>query len=124
MFAGNLWAGGELLVWEPRNPGEQKDFTFTVDSPGEKRMYITAALTPRSGKISVLLDGEPLWTSQESDTVDLYRPFRTLLRNFRFKNLEMSGGEHVLTLVYKGATENVVNPEIGIDFIWIQDIQK
>jgi hypothetical protein len=124
MFAGDLWAGGELLVWKPESSGEQKDFTFAVDSPGEKRIYITAALTPRSGKFSVLLDGEPLLTSQDSDTVDLYRPFRTLLRNIRLKSLEMTEGEHTLTLVYRGSIENVDHPEIGIDFIWIQDILK
>jgi len=121
---GSLWAGGKLLVWEPRNPMDRKDFTFDVDSPGEKRIYLTAALTPRSGILSVYLDGQPLLTSDDSATIDLYRPFRTLLRNFSFKPVELTEGQHTLALEYKSAPQRAGLPEIGIDFIWIQDIQR
>ena len=121
---GDLWEGGKLLIWEPINPGDRKDLAFSVDSPGEKRIYITAALTPRSGTFSVLLNGQPLLTSDDSEIVDLYRPFRTLLRNFAFKTLELTEGTHTLTLEYRGATERAGFPEIGIDFIWVQNIQK
>jgi len=121
---GRLWSEGKLLVWEPANPGERKDLSFSVDSTGEKRIYITAALTPRSGIFSVFLDGQPLLKTDDSQTIDLYRPFRTLLRNFTFKPVVLTEGNHTLTLEYRGATERAGLPEIGIDFIWIQDIQR
>ena len=124
LIDGDLWTGGKLLVWEPTKTGDQKNFLITVNSPGEKRINLTAALTPRSGRFSVFLDGQPLPASDDIDTIDLYRPFRTLLRNFVFKPVALAAGNHTLSIEYKGAAERAGLPEIGIDFIWIQDIQR
>ncbi|MBN1271437.1 MAG: DUF2961 domain-containing protein [Candidatus Aminicenantes bacterium] len=124
MEKGGMWAEGKLLVWEPRIAGERKNLIFTVDSSGDKRIYITAALTPRSGIISVFLDGKPLKLSDDSETINLNRPYRTLLRNFAFQEVKMDEGEHTLTLEYKDNTESFGYREIGLDFIWIQDIPE
>jgi hypothetical protein len=34
---------------------------------------------------------------------------------------EMTAGEHTLAIELKGATDRVAKPEIGIDFIWVQN---
>jgi hypothetical protein len=121
---GRLWAGGKLLLWTPQKKGESKDFAFKIDKLGKYRIYITAALTPRSGRFSVLLNGEPLpQRGQESD-IDLHRPYRTLLRNFALREMSLKPGEHTLTLTFTGAPESISIPEIGIDFIWIQALER
>jgi hypothetical protein len=62
--------------------------------------------------------------TNQQEIVDLYRPFRTLLRNFTLPPLELGPGWHRLTLKFEGANPDVEKPEIGIDFIWIQKIDQ
>ncbi len=115
-----LWAEGEILVWTPKNRGETRSFSFPVDETGKKRIHIALALTPNSGQISFLLDGEKIVTSRKKDILDLYRPYRILLRNFTLPALDLEAGRHMLTLKFEGANPQVEEPEIGIDFLWIQ----
>ena len=75
---GRLWAEGKLLVWTPEKQGESKDFVLKVDTHEKYRIYITAALNPRSGRFSVLLDGKSLPQRGQEGPIDLYRPHRTL----------------------------------------------
>ena len=49
---------------------------------------------------------------------------RTLLRNFSFGPVELEIGEHILTLAYLGALDEIQSPEICIDFIWIQTLEN
>lgn len=121
---GRLWAGGQLLVWSPQKEGERIDFKLQVASAGPKRLFLTAALTPTSGQLTAYLNHKPLKSGDEAAVIDLYRPYRTLLRNFSFNILELEAGAHTLTLAYKGARPSIMKPEIGIDFIWIQDSKR
>ncbi|MFH1942734.1 MAG: glycoside hydrolase family 172 protein [bacterium] len=121
---GRLWAGGRVLIWTPEKIGDSKSFSIPVNVAGKKRITITAAMTPRSGRMTVLLDGAPLSLTNESETVDLYRPYRTLLRNFTLVTAELSRGLHTLTCVYSGTEATIPRPEIGIDFIWVQNIDR
>ncbi len=115
-----LWADGEILVWTPKNRGETKSFFFPVDEKGKKRIHIALALTPNSGQISFLLDEEKIIPTNKKDILNLYRPYRTLLRNFTLPAQELEAGRHILLLKYEGANPQIENPEIGIDFLWIQ----
>jgi hypothetical protein len=117
---GSLWAGGEILTWAPQNRGEAKSFSFTVEETGNIRLHIVLALTAQSGEISFLLDGEKTVLSNRQETLDLYRPYRTLLRNFTFPTAEFEAGRHRLTILFEGADPQVENPQIGIDFLWVQ----
>jgi hypothetical protein len=121
---GNLWAGGECIFWKPGNEDEQKSLAFTVADAGKKRIFLTLALTPLSGRIKVLLDGEEIQFTETKTEIDLHRPHRILLRNFALPETELSAGEHCLTLIYSGAEPEIESPEIGIDFIWVQSIHK
>jgi hypothetical protein len=121
---GDLWAGGQLLVWEPQKIGDRKDLTLNMTSPGMKKIYITAALTPRSGKFAVLLDGRPLRTDDDEEVIDLFRPYRTLLRNFALKTVELAEGKHTLTLESRGTADRSGLEDIGIDFVWVQTVEK
>ncbi|MCJ7582231.1 MAG: DUF2961 domain-containing protein, partial [Candidatus Aminicenantes bacterium] len=117
---GQLWSDGKILIWTPNNRGETKSFSFPVDETGAKRIHIALALTPNSGQISFLLDEKKVVLADKLDILDLYRPFRTLLRNFTLPVQDLESGRHILTLVYEGANPQVETPEIGIDFLWVQ----
>jgi len=119
---GRLWAGGRLLVWTPEKPGDRKEFRIQVGSPGKTQVHITAALTPGSGAVSAWLDGLPAAGAGKPEAIDLYDPFRTLLRTFSLEPVELSQGEHTLVIEYKGARPGVSRPEIGLDFIWVQKL--
>lgn len=117
---GKLWAGGKLLIWNPQKIGESKNFTFNIEEEGEKRIHFAAALTPDSGKISILVDGKPTPLANKKEIVDLYRHFRILLRNFTLPPIKLEPGKYTLTLKFERADPQVEKPEVGIDFIWIQ----
>jgi hypothetical protein len=116
-----LWAGGKCLVWTPDNPGDKKTFIFDVEKAGKKRIHIALGLTPLSGEVSFQIDGKPVILSNDIKKIDLYRPFRTLLRNFSFQNMDLSSGQHELTVVFEGNEHNIQDSKISIDFFWIQD---
>ena len=99
---GRLWAGGRLLVWTPEKPGDRKELRIRVDSAGKTQVHITAALTPRSGTFAAWLDGPPAGGTAQPATIDLYDPFRTLLRTFSLEPAELAAGDHTLVLEYQG----------------------
>jgi hypothetical protein len=123
-IAGRIWAGGRLLAWNPRNEGESKTFNLPITENGTYRIHLTAALTPRSGRLALEVDGQAVQLRSRQDAVDLHRPYRTLLRDFAIQDMELDQGRHPLTLKYLGAPEGVEGPEIGIDFIWIQKVNQ
>jgi hypothetical protein len=121
---GRLWSGSSLLTWYPRNPGESKAFTFRIDEKGTYRVHFAAALTPKSGRISVALNDQFTSLTSNEKIINLNRPYRTLLRNFTLPAKELEPGRHTLVLKFEGAPEGVNRPEIGIDFIWIQKTDR
>jgi hypothetical protein len=70
------------------------------------------------------VDNRPAPLPNKQEIIDLYRPYRTLLRNFTLSPMELDPGFHRLTLKFEGADPQVKKPEIGIDFIWIQKIDQ
>jgi D-arabinan exo alpha-(1,3)/(1,5)-arabinofuranosidase (non-reducing end) len=118
--AGRLWAGGQQLVWTPKKNGDRVEFKIPIDSAGKKQINVAMALTPQSGAVAFHLDGKPLQLSNRSDAADLYRPYRTLLRRIALMPVELSAGDHTLTLELKGSNDHVSNPKIGVDFFWVQ----
>ncbi|KPK80976.1 MAG: hypothetical protein AMS27_15905, partial [Bacteroides sp. SM23_62_1] len=120
---GNIWAGSHLLVWFPKQQGDQKNFTIPVENTGEYRVYITAAHTPASGKIIVSLNNQPADLHQQTEVINLHVPDRILSRNYLLTRTTLKEGNHILTLKYDGCEEHITNPEIGLDFIWIQKLE-
>ncbi len=116
-----LWAGGKLLVWTPEDKGERKSFKIPIRTAGKKQIHVAFAMTPQSGQVAFRLDDRPLQLANRADTLDLYCPYRTLLRSMDLMPMELAAGDHTLTLEFAGASEGVVNPEVGVDFIWVQD---
>ena len=117
---GRLWAGSQLLVWTPQKKGERVEFKIPIGSAGRKQINVAMALTPKSSQVAFYLDGEPLQLGNRSDVMDLYRPYRTLLRRVALMPVDLSAGDHTLVIESKGPSDRVSNPEVGIDFFWVQ----
>jgi hypothetical protein len=122
--SGRIWAGSRLLVWNPREEGERKTFRIPIAESGTYRIHVTAALTPRSGRIALAVGGQDVPLRSGQDVMDLHRPHRTLLRDFPVQDRQLDRGLHSLVLTYLEAKEDIEAPEIGIDFIWIQKIDQ
>ncbi len=118
LIEGRLWAGGKLAVWHPTKPGDELSMTVPVAESGRYELRFTASLTPKSGRFSASLDGKPLRLAD--GPVDLHVPYRTLLRTFGSPRLELDQGDHQVTLRYEGGPAGVDQPEIGLDFLWVQ----
>jgi len=117
-----LFAGGWLPVWQPAGPDARWRIEVPVTEAGEYRIHFVARLDPNSPSVQVWLDGEVADLTNGSSAVDLYRPYRTLLRNFTLRPRELTAGNHVLEFLYEGAPADVARPEMGLDFIWVQKV--
>ena len=122
--SGRLYAGGSLPVWRPRTPGDSLRLYVPVAEDGEYRIHFVARLDRQGGMAQVRWDGEPARLTSGGSTIDLYRPHRTLLRNFTLEQRQLSAGTHALDLVFDGADGGVESAEIGIDFVWVQKIEQ
>ena len=112
---GRLWAGGQLLVWTPTTKGDKKAFPFSIESAGKKQVNVTLAMTARAGSVAFFVDGKPVGDA------DLTCADRTLNRNVALKPLELTQGDHTLTLALKSLSKGSAQTEIGIDFFWVQN---
>ena len=93
-----------------------------VAEPGEYRIHFVLRLDRSGGTVGVQLDGEPAALADGDSTVDAYRPYRTLLRDYSLAPRQLSAGAHTLAIVFSGAPDDVPRPEIGVDFVWVQKV--
>lgn len=78
-------------------------------------------MTPRSGKVAFYLDGRPLQLADKADAVDLRCPHGTLLRSMALMPAELRAGDRLLTIEAVDTPDSADKPEIGVDFIWVQE---
>jgi hypothetical protein len=121
---GPLYAGGTALAWYPREDGETKDFKLTVPEAGRKRIHIAFVLGEESGAVSALFDGRAAAWAGGPARVDLRARGRTIIRLFTLEPLDVSSGDHVLTLKFEGADAAVGRPEIVLDFLGVQHVER
>ena len=119
---GAIFAGGRLPVWSPEGPDVRWKLTLPVQEEGEYRIHFVARLDPKGAEVQVWWDGEPADLTTGSSDVALYRPHRTLLRNFTLRPRHLTAGPHTLEFLYEGAPAGVARPEIGLDFVWVQKV--
>lgn len=117
----NLYAGGELFVWEPKKEGQEIKFRIPIEEKWKYRVHLVWSLTPDSGTVSVWLDGKKLMGGDDA-IVNLYKPHRSVLRQVTGELYELDKGEHTLTIRYEGPADGAPDDanDIGIDFIWVQ----
>lgn len=113
------WAGGRLLVWHPKQAGERITFRLPVAQDGKYRLHVTAAHTPKSGRVSVMFDGKRIGFGGDAG-MDYHAAHRTLSRDSVSDLIELKKGDYDLVLSYDGGPEGLDKPEIGVDFLWVQ----
>jgi hypothetical protein len=123
LASGPLYAGGWLLVWTPRALGEVLRLNVPVAASGEHRIHFVGRLQSNGGTVEVRWDGEAAELTNGASSVDLFRPHRTLLRNYTLTQRQVAAGTHVLEFVFTGAPAEIERPEIGIDFVWVQEVR-
>jgi hypothetical protein len=119
-----IFAGRTALIWLPESVGETKDFMIRVSEAGKKRAYCAFVQADQMGIASVLLDGQSVPWADGAAMVDLRASGRTFLRMIGLEPLELAAGEHILTLKFEGAEAGIQVPEIGLDFIGLQKVER
>ncbi len=119
LMPGNLYQGGRYLVWSPKHSGAVKRFQIPIESEGKKRIYLALVLNPKGGEVDFSLDGKHIRLSGKRESINLQRPYRTLLRNFALEARALKAGTHTLEVRFLESESQP--PDIGIDFIWIQN---
>ena len=121
--SGRLYAGGTLPVWRPTRPGDVLRLSVPVAADGDYRVHFVARLDPNGGVARVTWDGDAAELNTGTSALDFHRPYRTLLRDYTMSQRSLTAGTHTLAFVFDGASEGILRPEIGIDFVWVQKIQ-
>jgi hypothetical protein len=120
--AGALYAGGRIAVWRQAGPNARWRFTVPITEEGEYRIHFVARLDPNGSNAHVWWDGELATLTTGLSNVDLRRPYRTLLRDFSLETRRLTPGAHTLEFLWEGAGPDVPNPEIALDFLWVQRV--
>lgn len=115
---GKMWAAGNILIWNPKNKGEEISFLIRTGQTIERtNVGFTLAHSPSGGKISVLINGKPIKVD-DNQTVDLFEPNHKILANHFSEPVRLDGGINKITFISIGAARN---KNVGFDFFWIND---
>jgi hypothetical protein len=120
---GNLYSGSRLMVWGPKHKGDRLDMKLDIPKNGKYVIHLTAGKGPNSGPISTLLNGKKLGLygrRAKVDSANLYMPYHNTLRNFNSKTIDLTKGEHTLTIQYDGEVDADEKNIVGVDLVWIQ----
>jgi hypothetical protein len=123
---GNLWSGSRLLVWEPKDVGDKISFRLPVAESGRYALVLGLALDSRAGTISVQVDGKDVRygdgdnRGEAGNTLDLHDPYRVLLRHFAARPIDLSPGDHTLTLRCESLSKASDPTAFGIDYVGLQ----
>jgi hypothetical protein len=112
MVSGTLWAGGELLEWQPNKKGEKLVLNFPVLEDGKYVIHITARLTGDSGQIRAKINGVAF--NSDQGIINLATGDGTLSRTHQSAPVILKKGASVLTL------ESLEAKPVAVDFIWVQ----
>jgi len=116
VITGNLWAGGKLFVWQPQ-AAEVLELGISIPETRSYVLHVTAALMPQSGRFYATLGGKFIGLGDEDNPIDLNVPYRTLLRNFSSRKIQLEKGRHTLK-IHNASRKSGAN--LGLDFVWTQ----
>jgi hypothetical protein len=111
---GDLWQGGNVLVWTPAAQNDAIAFEFDVAEAGEYSVSLVCMLKPGGGSFHAAIDGAPFAMAGE-DAVKLVSGFRTISRPLGGPAVKLEPGKHTLTL-----TAAEAGAPIGLDFLWLK----
>lgn len=88
------------------------DIKVSAAAAGKHRVTLTCTSGPQKTAFNLLLDGKPL-PLPNAARVELQTPYRERLVNLHFEPVELTAGEHTLTL-------DPVEGAVGVDFVWVK----
>jgi hypothetical protein len=115
----NLWSGGKVMLWQPRQKGDEITLKLPIPETRRYALRLTMSRTVGSGKFSGYLNGKNIHFGGKGNggIVDLHEPHRTLSRVISCDgSVEIEKGDQTLTI----RNESDSKSAIGIDFIWVQ----
>ncbi|MEF8985094.1 MAG: DUF2961 domain-containing protein, partial [Bacteroidales bacterium] len=112
---GYIWTKGKYMLWRSNNEGESLKLNIPVVKDTTVNIALTAAHSPNSGNISVVVDGRELKFENEP-LVDLHQEQALVSRNHVSQTIELEDGLHELVIENREGGSNL----IGIDFIWVK----
>ena len=95
-----------------------------VEKAGKKRIQCVFVQADNMGAVSACVDGQDVLWEGGNESISLLAPGRTLLRMISLVPLDLEAGEHVLSLRFEGADDDIQAPEVGLDFIGLQSIEN
>jgi len=119
---GAAYAGGRIAVWRRPEPGTRWTVIVPITEEGRYRIHFVARLDPKAADMQLFWDGEWAYLTNGENAVRPNRPYRTLLRNFTLQPQDLTPGAHTLEFLYEGAPAGVTEPEMALDFIWVQRV--
>jgi hypothetical protein len=119
-----MFAGGSALVWFPGKNGDVKDFRLNVAEAGRKMIHVAFVRDEDSGRVSALVDGRAAAWEGGAASLDIRVTGRTIIRMIALEALDLAAGNHTLSLRFDGADSAVAKPEVALDFIGIQKIER
>ncbi|WP_186804691.1 DUF2961 domain-containing protein [Limihaloglobus sulfuriphilus] len=111
-----LWAGGELVCFNPKTEDDALKLRFSVEKAGEYRIYIAAKHSRYSGTLTASVESKTL-IMDGKEQVNLFLDSTVSSRVLRPEPVTLFSGEHTITFKGKGG-------EIGIDFIGLQLLRR
>jgi hypothetical protein len=120
--AGAIYAGGSLPVWRPAGADSRWRLTIPIQEEGDYRVHFVARLDRNGPWVQLFWDGEWAYLTNGENAIGLNRSYRTLLRNFTLQTQHLTAGDHTLEFLYEGAAAGVIQPEVGLDFVWVQKV--
>jgi hypothetical protein len=112
-----LCAGGQMLLWVPVKATEEATFSLNIPrAVVNGTVGFTLAHMPGGGKISVLLNGEPV-KIDGAEIVDLNTPWFKILDNHFTGKVNLRVGINKVTLREEKGSSGY---KTGIDFIWVK----
>jgi hypothetical protein len=120
--SGDLYSGGQAVIWRPRGPESVWRLTIPVTEAGEYRIHLVARMDAQSPRVWFGIDGAEAPLTSGSSDADLFRPHRTLLREFTLQARHLAPGDHTLDIRSDPDPDRTTEPAVALDFLWVQKI--
>jgi hypothetical protein len=110
---GGGWSGDAHLWWTGAKPSDKLDLALPVQKAGRYELGVQLTKAPDYGIVQIWLDGQKLGAP-----IDTYRKAVRLTDMVRLGPVELTAGDHKLTLEITGANEKAIKSYMaGLDYV-------
>lgn len=106
------WSGDSQLWWRCSRAGEKLDLGFPCDKAGKYRLLARFTRAPDYGKFQLRLDGQDL-----GHPIDLYAPRVMAANPMDLGTIDLSPGQHVLSVEAMGKNDASGGMFFGLDYL-------